>query len=136
MSLDLWVWKGPAYTLKTINYAIASFESGDLTAFEASPDVEAFHAEVMLRFPAVEDVPLDQIDRTEFTPWAATPRKSDRMVAMTMSWRLRDAQLEEVLRIVDRHRLWLYDPQRALVKPPETGHGPFDLRRWLSRKRG
>lgn len=131
MSFDLWVWKGPAYTLRTINHAIARFEAGDAAAFDASADVHAFRAAVIERFPPLEDVPLDQIDPTGFTPWAATPKVSDRMVAMSLSWRVRDEQLDEILRLVDEHRLWLYDPQRALVKKPPAGGARLDWRRWL-----
>ncbi len=116
MSYDLWVWKGPAYTLKTINSGIYRIENGDEEAFEPDPRLRRFRNDVLDALPL-----LDGGDTSASKTWAATPNISDRLIELNLSFGIRDDALDEILHLVEEHDLWLYDPQRALVQPPASG---------------
>ncbi len=129
MSYDLWVWKAPAYTLKTINHGIARLEAGDEEAFAADPTLRTFRQRL------VERLPLNASGRVpESRAWATTPGISYRLVELNLSFAIRDDQLDQVVRLVDELDLWLYDPQRALVQPPRSQREAVPLwRRLLGR---
>ncbi len=113
VSYDMWVWKGPPYSLRTINYGISRLEAGDDTAFVADQSLRQFRNELL------ERVPLSADGRDpQRKVWAATPNVSYRLLELNLSFSVRDDQFDAVLELVDRHDLWLYDPQRALVQAP------------------
>ncbi len=136
MSYDMWVWKGPAYTLRTINYGIARIEAGDEAAFDPSPALRSFRNAVLEAVP-LSSTPIAErpASRPAGDTWASTPNISDRLIELNLTFGVRDEQLDAVLRLVDEHDLWLYDPQRALVQEPRSRRGPQPSRwrRWLRR---
>ena len=52
-------------------------------AFEASPQVAAFYADLLRRYPGLEDLPDDKVDDSV---WAMTPDESERLIALNFAW--------------------------------------------------
>ena len=88
---------------------------GDETAFEPSPELAAFHEELIRLYPALENIDEDDVPPT----WAATPRRSDRVMSMDYSWSAPDEMLDELERLARKHKLMFYDPQGPTLRGPE-----------------
>ena len=86
--------------------------------FEASPDVAEFHRLLLQRFPALEDLPDDQLAKlkAEVSPWSSTPQASDRCVGLTMRLNTPRKVFDEILALGKRFHLVIYDPQNGELR--------------------
>ncbi len=86
--------------------------------FEASRDVVEFHRLLLQRFPALEDLPEDQLAKlkAEVSPWSSTPLASDRCVGLTMRLDTPRKVFDEILALGKRFQLVIYDPQNGELR--------------------
>jgi len=86
LSGTLIVWKAPLVDDADAARALLDdfYETGDESAFEASPDVARFYDEIVALDP-VDDWDEGR-DEDETPTWAGTPERSDRVVSLDYSW--------------------------------------------------
>ncbi len=84
MSYDLFVFKGPIPRSEVELTGLRErFEAGDEAAFEANPQVAAFYADLLRKYPGLEDLPDDKVDHSV---WAMTPDESERLITLNFAW--------------------------------------------------
>jgi hypothetical protein len=88
------------------------YETGE-TVFEADPSLGSFRADLLSRYPALEDLGEDAK-----SIWAMTPAASDRLVELNLSWQAEDQALLTIVELARKHRVVLYDPQGPDVHSP------------------
>ena len=118
------MWKAPLVDDADAARALLDdfYETGDDSAFEASPDVARFYDEIVALDP-VDDWDEGR-DEDETPTWAGTPERSDRVVSLDYSWSAPDAFLEDLQRLAVAHKLVLYDPQGPDVHVPGDTREP------------
>jgi hypothetical protein len=117
MSFDLAVWHGET--------SVSDKEAADLylklckqewTPTEWHPSVDAFYVELCSRYPEIDTLPDDKLDRS---PWSCAHDRSGHHVIMCLNY---GDQLEEaalfITRLATRHDLICYDPQEEKVYSP------------------
>ena len=120
MSYDLALWVGPPPAndvaaaeefVRRTAYLEDEDEFAELAA--ATPQVRAFLDELLLRFP-----PLTALDVDENTPWATGPEPGDvngDFVYLTMTYPGARRVCDGIVAIARRHALVCYDPQLEQV---------------------
>jgi hypothetical protein len=119
MGGTLIVWKAPhPESDEDAARLLAGYHAtGDESAFEPSPDVQAFFDEVLGRWPPRDGdggVPT----------WSSTPERSDRVVSLDYSWSAPGELLDDIDRLARRHELVLYDPQGPSLHVPGVDEEP------------
>jgi len=99
VSYDLFVFKGPI----------------PRSAEEFSPQVAAFYADLLRKYPGLEDLPDDKVDDSV---WAMTPDESERLIALNFAWPEAERVAKEVPKLARKHGLVLMDPQSGLIVRP------------------
>lgn len=120
MSFDLYVWKGPVVATgeEAGELVRRSFTEGDVV-FEPSPDVLRFYEELTERYPPLESFPEAQlVAGTAVTYWSDSPERSNRVVSMSLQWRVPDGVVEYIGDLATKHGLILFDPQGPDVHRP------------------
>jgi hypothetical protein len=116
VSYDLFVFKGPIpRTAVEFTGLLERFQAGDEAAFEASPRLAAFYADLLRKYPALEDLPDDKVDDSA---WAMTPDESERLIALNFAWPEAERVAKEVPKLARKHGLVLMDPQSGLIVRP------------------
>ena len=116
MSYDLFVFKGPLPRSEAeFSERVGRLDAGDETAFEPSPQMAAFYEELLRKYPALEDLPDDTVDRSV---WAMTPDESDRLIALNFGWPHAERVAKDLPKLALKHGLAVLDPQSgAIVRP-------------------
>jgi hypothetical protein len=73
-------------------------------AFEPTPALGAFVADLLREFPSIAEDP-------KRSPWSVTPTPSDRFLELNFSSRVKDADVLRVFALASRHGLVVYDPE-------------------------
>jgi hypothetical protein len=116
VSYDLFVFKGPIPRSHVeFTELLERFGAGDEAAFEASPQVAAFYADLLRRYPGLEDLPDDKVDDSV---WAMTPDESERLIALNFAWPEAERVAKEVPKLARKHGLVLMDPQSGVIVRP------------------
>lgn len=120
MSFDLFVCDPTGPT--TDDEIRALYEATAAEDYEApdaddSPRIAKFLAALSARFPALEDLGDDAVDTS---PWATTPERGDRWIAMCLTWSAGDDVIEWIANLAEEHGLVLLDPQDGTVYRPEA----------------
>jgi len=116
VSYDLFVFKGPIPRSEgEFTERLGRFGEGDATAFEASPRVTAFYEDLLRQYPALEDLPDDEIDGSV---WAVTPDEDDRLIALNFGWPSAERVARDVPKLAKKHGLALMDPQSGVIVRP------------------
>jgi hypothetical protein len=103
MSMTLILWKAPLVDDPDEAESLLQryHESGDDSAFEASPDIAKMADELRARFPVGEE-----------SPWASfPPRQTDRILVLDIRWAADNEVVDEVAELARDYELVLYDPQ-------------------------
>jgi hypothetical protein len=120
MGGTLIVWKAPHPVSEedAVRLLAGYYATGDESAFEPSPDVRAFHDELLGRWPSPDDadggVPT----------WSSSPEQSDRVVCLDYSWSAPGELLDDIDRLARLHQLVLYDPQGPSLHVPGVDAEP------------
>ena len=119
MSYDLFFWKGPVpATITELMDWMQRADAGEAGPLEHSPAVREFHTRLLERFPALEDLPDDQVDDAGVSPWSVTPDPSDTYIALNMVWGTPQAVVTEIVQLAMDHGLLTYDPQGDQIVAP------------------
>ena len=81
-------------------------------AFDASPALSSFVADLLREFPSIADDP-------KRSPWSVTPTPSDRFLELNFSSRVKDADVLRVFALASQHGLVVYDPEGPALYPPK-----------------
>jgi hypothetical protein len=81
-------------------------------AFEQSPALAAFVADLLREFPSIAEDP-------KRSPWSVTPVPTDRLLELNFSSRVKDADVLRVFALASQHGLVVYDPERPALYPPD-----------------
>jgi hypothetical protein len=116
VSYGLWVFKAPIpASEEQFLTLLERFDDGDETAFDASPDVTAFLVELLARYPPLEDLPDDEVDRSV---WSMTPDASDRLLTLDCVWPQAERMAKDVPELAHKYGLTLMDPQSGQIVRP------------------
>ena len=116
MSYDLYVWKAPIPPDEGAFLVLRErFQAGDASAFEPSQDLVKFRADLLKRYPALEDLDDDKVDDS---PWSMTPEESDRLIELTISWDDAEKMVKEVAKLAKSHRLAMTDSASGVIVRP------------------
>ena len=118
MSYDLLVWHEliRMTCLEVRRKVLVAETRGDWTAFHPHPNVPAFRAAVLERFPPLES--LDVNDPAGV--WSATPAYSDRLVILPMRLPLRPFVIEFIADLVEEFDLVIVDELRGWAQVPRS----------------
>ncbi|MGW3790542.1 hypothetical protein ACWD8I_05125 [Micromonospora arida] len=86
----------------------------------AHPAVGRFYDALLDRFPPLESLGDDDIDRLGV--WSMTPERSDAIVAVSCVWSRADEVGTAVLTLAAEHGLICYEPGYHVVNPNAPGH--------------
>lgn len=117
--MDLYAWKRPLVT--DPDEAARLLDLEDEGVFEPSPDLEAFYAELLDRFPPPESFTAEELERADI-PWADSPHGSERLVWLSIRWSAKDEHLDTIVELARAHDLVLYDPQGPSFHSPADEH--------------
>jgi hypothetical protein len=126
--MDFYVWYGPRLTAEEFSSRLVDLDERDLdeaSLFDWSDRLPRFRREVLARYPALEELPDDDIDSR--TPWAMTPVESNRFIELNFRWSVTEEQLTFVLGRALFNGLHVYDPQGGEIIAP----GPERWQVWL-----
>ena len=73
-------------------------------AFEASPALAAFVADLLREFPSIVEDP-------KRSPWSVMPVPTERFLELNFSSRVKDADVLRVFALASQHGLIVYDPE-------------------------
>nr|WP_204342866.1 hypothetical protein [Micromonospora terminaliae] len=94
--------------------------------FAAHPAVGRFYDALLDRFPPLESLSDEDIDRLGV--WSMTPERSDAIVAVSCVWSRADELGAAVLALAVEHGLVCYEPGYHVVNPNAPGYtAPFTL---------
>jgi hypothetical protein len=111
MSSTLLVWESPVPT--SVAEAGALIERPP-SAFDASPALAAFVADLLREFPSIAEDP-------KRSPWSVTPVPTDRFLELNFSSRAKDPDVLRMFALASQHGLIVYDPEGPALYPPGTG---------------
>jgi hypothetical protein len=109
LSFDVAVWhrKRP-YSPKEAGPMYQALCQGDTSVVDPDPRIDAFIADLIARYPSIDDYPVEEIDDC---PWNCAFDQSAGHVILSMA----SSRIEEVVPVVAelaaKHRLTVYDPQ-------------------------
>jgi hypothetical protein len=128
MSMDYYVWRGPKLSAEEFGQRLMDIDDAGLdeaSVFESSDRLTTFRREVLARFPALEDLPVEN----PVTPWAMTPDESTRFILLNFRWSATDEEIAFVLGRTLYNGLHIYDPQSDEVYAPGSERWQTWLRR-------
>jgi hypothetical protein len=96
------------------------YEQGEVEIFEESEQLTAFRRELLGIYPALEDLPENQMDAPGISPWAMTPLASDRLIELNLVFSGPDDAPETIVALARKYELALYDPQGPTIHPPSA----------------
>ena len=134
MAMELYLWKAPVVEEASEAAALVDrhLEADDKSTFEPSPDIAAFYEDLLELYPtrvvhgeeAVKllserelethaGIPIEEVMAVEGgEPWSEFPfYQSDRLLIVSIRWKAGDGVIEDIMRLAEEHRLFLYDPQ-------------------------
>ncbi|MGC4755582.1 hypothetical protein [Micromonospora trifolii] len=121
MSFDLYVWhEDQSVTAAEARAKLERWGDGVPEVFAAHPAVERFYDALLDRFPPLESLGDDDIDRLGV--WSMTPERSDAIVAVSCVWSRADEVGTAVLTLAAEHGLICYEPGYHVVNPNAPGH--------------
>lgn len=86
MSFDLYAWKAPVVSEDEASALLDRFyDGGRREVFEPSEEVLRFYDDLLAAYPPLEATE-DEEAANRRTWWAVTPERSDRVVALNLSW--------------------------------------------------
>jgi hypothetical protein len=119
MTYDLLVWKSPVVSDQDVARAMVDVWLADERGpFEASGDVSRFYDALLAKYPPLESLTQELHDTSRSSPWAQTPERSDRVVAMSFVWSVPGEVIDDVFALAREHGLVLYDPQGPDIHLP------------------
>ena len=124
MSFDLFVW----YPQKRISNEQAGelyirVCDGDITAVEPHPTIDAFYSELTTKYPEIDTVPVEKMDKHDFCPWSCKIDHSPSHVVMSCVWSEATYVHQFVQDLARKHGLAIYDPQSDVVTYPDGSTG-------------
>ena len=88
--------------------------SRSASAFETTPALAAFVAELLREFPSITEDP-------KRSPWSVMPTPTDRLLELNFASRVKDADVLRIFALASQHNLVVYDPEvPALYMPGGT----------------
>ncbi|MEU8015903.1 hypothetical protein AB0B74_08020 [Micromonospora parva] len=121
MSFDLYVWhEEQPVTAAEARAKLERWGDGAQEVFAAHPAVGRFYDALLDRFPPLESLGEDDIDRLGV--WSMTPERSDAIVAVSCVWSRADDVGTAVLTLAAEHGLICYEPGYHVVNPNAPGH--------------
>jgi hypothetical protein len=103
------VWGSPVPTnVKEAGALVARSAS----AFETTPALNAFVADLLREFPSIAEDPSR-------SPWSVMPTPTDRFLELNFSSRAKDADVLRVFALAGQRGLVVYDPDGPALYPPE-----------------
>ncbi|MGH2491494.1 MAG: hypothetical protein ACRDF9_08290 [Candidatus Limnocylindria bacterium] len=85
-------------------------------AFDATPALAAFVAELLREFPSLTDDP-------KRSPWSVMPVPTERFLELDLSSGAKDSDVLRMFALASEHGLVVYDPEGPALYPPDTS-GP------------
>jgi hypothetical protein len=90
-----------------------------------APGIEEFYTELTRRYPEIDDVPEEEVDKC---PWSLLLNRSGHHVVMSAVWSPADEIRSAALELAKKHNLILFDPQKGkVVWPPRPAK-----KRWFN----
>lgn len=108
MSSTLLVWSSPVPG----NVKEAAALIARPAAFDPSPALPAFVADLLREFPSIAADP-------KRSPWSVTPTPTDRFLELNLSSRVRDADALRIFALASQHGLVVYDPEVPALYAPD-----------------
>jgi hypothetical protein len=109
VSSTLLVWARPVPN----NIKEAEALIGRPAAFDASPALAAFVADLLSEFPSIADDP-------KRSPWSVMPTPTDRFLELNLSSRANDADALRIFALASHHGLVVFDPDGPALYPPDA----------------
>lgn len=81
-------------------------------AFEPTPALATFVADLLREFPSIAEDP-------KRSPWSVMPVPTDRFLELNLSSRVKDADVLRVFALASQHGLVVYDPDGPALYPPD-----------------
>ena len=127
MSFDLYVWhENEPIAAADARAKLERWGEGSERVFVTDLAVGLFYDELMVRFPPLESLSDDDIDRLGV--WSMTPERSDAIVVVSCVWSRADEVGTTVLALAAEHGLVCYEPGYHIVNPNVPGYvAPFTL---------
>ncbi|WP_432993890.1 hypothetical protein [Dactylosporangium sp. CA-233914] len=127
MSFDLYVWhENQPITAAEARAKLERWGNGGQDLFAPHPAVGRFYEELLDRFPPLESLGKEDIDRLGV--WSTTPERSDAIVAVSCVWSRADEVDTAVLTLAAEHGLVCYESGYHVVNPNAPGYvAPFTL---------
>jgi hypothetical protein len=120
VSYDLAVWHEPAGIAAdqaTHKYAQLINEESGAETDPMHPQVAAFYRRLTARYPELDRLPIDEVDRS---PWSTRLAVTSTAVVMSMVWSCADEVGPHVRSLADQHGLVVFDPQNESVHHPNA----------------
>jgi hypothetical protein len=124
MSFDLYVWHEDQPITAEDAYAKLEAWDDDETPdpFKPHPSVGRFCDALLERFPALESLSDDDLDRLGV--WSVTPDHSDTMVPLSCVWSRAGEVYATVQALAVEHGLVCYEPGHHVLNPNAPGYDP------------
>jgi hypothetical protein len=124
VSFDLGVW----YPQKRISNQQASelyarLCDGDTAGVEPHPAIDAFYAELTVRYPEIDTIPEEKLGDYDHCPWSCSLDRSPGHVIMACVWPRATQVAELVEKLGRKHGLAIFDPQSDEVHYPDGSTG-------------
>ena len=119
MSFDLGVWHTPHrlsdQEAASLYVALCDSQRDGVTPH---PAVDAFYAELTVRYPEIDTVPDDLIDDLDHCPWSCALDVSPGHVLMPCVWSQAETVERFVRQLARKHGLAVFNPQEGRVYYP------------------
>jgi hypothetical protein len=115
MSYDLWAWAGPALDNARLAQECELVSRGEPSALVQSPALGQLVAEVEARFPPLESLSEDELERS---PWSVSPEAAPGLAAFAMGFRWAERASPEIVEAALRLGLRVHDPQTRTAYTP------------------
>lgn len=123
MSFDLYVWHehGPI-TAAEARAKLDRWGEGEEGVFAPNPAVALFSEALLDRFPPLESLSGDDIDRLGV--WSVTPERADSVMVASCVWSRAGEVGPAVLALATEHGLVCYEPGHHVLNPNAPGYVP------------
>jgi hypothetical protein len=91
---------------------------GNVNGLISHPAIGKFYLELYKIHPEVDDVPEDNVDNFDFSPWSIAHNFSDHHMIISCVWSHADYVHDLVLKLAQKHGFAVFDPQLTKIHYP------------------
>jgi len=103
-------------SIDLINQYMDRIEKGEPSPFgEPQEDLLGFAKDIWEKYPALDSIEDDNDPRLKNSPWSCDFSTVDGYVYMCCRWGTSEDFIEDLNSLVNKHKLFLYDPQDSIL---------------------